>query len=71
MSSALFSPVTMRELSIANRIVVSSMCQYAADEGSANDWHVMNLGQYAMGAAGLVMTLVLRLSLAGGGERPN
>ncbi len=56
MSSALFSPISFRGLSLDNRIVVSSMCQYNAAHGSANDWHLMNLGQYAMGAAGLVMT---------------
>jgi 2,4-dienoyl-CoA reductase-like NADH-dependent reductase (Old Yellow Enzyme family) len=65
MSSALFSPISMRELSIANRIVVSSMCQYAADDGNATDWHVMNLGQYAMGAAGLVMTEAAHVSAEG------
>jgi 2,4-dienoyl-CoA reductase-like NADH-dependent reductase (Old Yellow Enzyme family) len=65
MSSALFSPFTMRDLEIANRIVVSPMCQYAAVDGSARDWHLMNLGQYAMGAAGLVMTEATHVSPEG------
>ncbi|MDP6565343.1 MAG: NADH:flavin oxidoreductase/NADH oxidase, partial [Alphaproteobacteria bacterium] len=56
MTSALFQPIALRGLDIANRIVVSSMCQYNAEHGSAKDWHLMNLGQYCMGAAGLVMT---------------
>jgi 2,4-dienoyl-CoA reductase-like NADH-dependent reductase (Old Yellow Enzyme family) len=56
MSSALFGPIALRGLSLPNRIVVSSMCQYNAKNGSANDWHLMHLGQFAMGAAGLVMT---------------
>jgi 2,4-dienoyl-CoA reductase-like NADH-dependent reductase (Old Yellow Enzyme family) len=65
MSSALFSPISLRETEVANRIVVSSMCQYAAHDGSANDWHLMNLGQYAMGAAGLVMTEATHVSPEG------
>jgi 2,4-dienoyl-CoA reductase-like NADH-dependent reductase (Old Yellow Enzyme family) len=53
-SSALFSPLQLGDLTLDNRIVVSPMCQYAATDGVAEDWHLMNLGQYAMGAAGLV-----------------
>jgi 2,4-dienoyl-CoA reductase-like NADH-dependent reductase (Old Yellow Enzyme family) len=56
MSSALFSPITMRGLTLPNRIVVSPMCQYNSDDGSANDWHLMHLGNFSLGAAGLVMT---------------
>ena len=56
MSSALFSPITLRELKLNNRIVVSPMCQYNSTDGSANDWHLVHLGGLAMGAAGLVMT---------------
>ena len=56
MASALFSPITMRGLTLPNRIVVSPMCQYASDNGSATDWHLMHLGSFSLGAAGLVMT---------------
>jgi len=56
MSSALFSPLTLRGLTLANRVVVSPMCQYNSDHGSANDWHLMHLGQFSLGAAALVMT---------------
>ncbi len=56
MTSQLFSPIALRDLELANRIVVSPMCQYQAVDGAAQDWHLMNLGQYAMGAAGLVFT---------------
>lgn len=56
MSSVLFTPFQMRALTLPNRIVVSSMCQYMSENGSANDWHLMHLGQFAMGAAGLLMT---------------
>jgi 2,4-dienoyl-CoA reductase-like NADH-dependent reductase (Old Yellow Enzyme family) len=55
MTSALFSPITLRGLTLPNRIVVSPMCQYASTEGSATDWHLMHLGSFSLGAAGLVM----------------
>ena len=56
MASVLFTPITMRGLTLPNRIVVSPMCQYNSTNGSANDWHLMWLGNMALGAAGLVMT---------------
>jgi 2,4-dienoyl-CoA reductase-like NADH-dependent reductase (Old Yellow Enzyme family) len=65
MTSALFTPFQMRGLTLPNRIVVSPMCQYMSDAGSANDWHLMHLGQFAMGAAGLVMTEATHVSAAG------
>lgn len=55
MSSALFSPLTLRGLTLDNRIVVSPMCQYSAHDGTAQDWHLMHLGQFAMSGAGLVI----------------
>ena len=65
MTSALFTPFQMRGVTLPNRIVVSSMCQYMSDNGSANDWHLMHLGQFAMGAAGLVMTEATHVSPEG------
>ena len=65
LASALFSPIRLRGLDLPNRIVVSSMCQYDADDGSANDWHLMHYGQFAMGAAGLVMTEATHVSPKG------
>lgn len=56
MGSRLFSPITLRNLSLPNRIVVSPMCQYSAVDGSANDWHAMHLGHLAISGAGLLMT---------------
>ncbi|MGQ0579637.1 MAG: oxidoreductase, partial [Betaproteobacteria bacterium] len=56
MTSVLFSPIELRGLRLANRIVVSPMCQYMSEDGSANDWHLMHLGQFAMGAGGLLIT---------------
>ena len=55
MASVLFSPITMRGLTLPNRVVVSPMCQYNSDNGSANDWHLMHLGNMSLGCAGLVM----------------
>ncbi|MCW5621129.1 MAG: NADH:flavin oxidoreductase/NADH oxidase [Burkholderiales bacterium] len=65
MTPALFTPFRLRELTLPNRIVVSPMCQYASDDGNANDWHLMHLGQFAMGAAGLVITEATHVSPEG------
>jgi 2,4-dienoyl-CoA reductase-like NADH-dependent reductase (Old Yellow Enzyme family) len=65
MTSALFSPLQLRGLTLPNRIVVSPMCQYMSQDGDANDWHLMHLGQFAMGAAGLVMTEATHVSALG------
>jgi 2,4-dienoyl-CoA reductase-like NADH-dependent reductase (Old Yellow Enzyme family) len=54
MKKVLFSPLSLRELTLANRIVVSPMCQYSAVDGSATDWHLMHLGQFSVSGAGLV-----------------
>ncbi len=55
MSSALFSPYKLAGLELANRIVVSPMCQYSANDGCANDWHLMHLGMLANSGAALVV----------------
>jgi|SRR5450830_205091 len=55
MSSTLFSPLTLRELTLPNRIAVSPMCQYSAQDGFVNDWHLVHLGSRAVGGAGLVI----------------
>ena len=52
----LFSPFTLRGLELKNRIGVSPMCQYSSEEGYATDWHLVHLGAFASGGAGLVMT---------------
>ena len=54
MPSLLFSPLTLRGVTLRNRAVVSPMCQYSARDGFANDWHFVHLGQFAMGGFGLV-----------------
>lgn len=50
----LFSPLTVRSVTLRNRIGVSPMCQYSATDGFANDWHYVHLGSRAVGGAGLV-----------------
>jgi 2,4-dienoyl-CoA reductase-like NADH-dependent reductase (Old Yellow Enzyme family) len=55
MSSALFSPTTVGSTELPNRIVVSPMCQYSADDGCANDWHLMHLMQLGISGAGLIV----------------
>ena len=56
MTSKLFSPFTLRDLELANRIVVSPMCQYSAEDGAANDWHQAHLTMLSNSGAGLLMT---------------
>jgi anthraniloyl-CoA monooxygenase len=51
-----FTPFRLRGLMLPNRVVVSPMCQYMAEEGLPNDWHLVHLGSRAMGGAGLVFT---------------
>jgi 2,4-dienoyl-CoA reductase-like NADH-dependent reductase (Old Yellow Enzyme family) len=52
----LFSPITLRGVTLKNRVVISPMCQYSAHDGMANDWHFVHLGKMATGGAGLVFT---------------
>ncbi len=55
-SPRLFTPLTLRDVTIRNRIVISPMCQYSANDGVAGDWHMVHLGRYGTGGAGLVFT---------------
>ena len=52
----LFTPLTIREVTLRNRIAVSPMCEYSSTDGFANDWHLVHLGSRAVGGAGLVFT---------------
>ncbi len=52
----LFSPLTLRDVHLRNRIAVSPMCQYSSTDGFANDWHFVHLGSRAVGGAALVFT---------------
>ena len=51
----LFQPLTVRSVTLRNRIGVSPMCQYSAEDGVANEWHFVHLGSRAVGGAGIVM----------------
>jgi 2,4-dienoyl-CoA reductase-like NADH-dependent reductase (Old Yellow Enzyme family) len=51
----LFEPLTLRGVTLRNRIGVSPMCQYSAEDGFANDWHLVHLGARAVGGAGLLI----------------
>ncbi|SDK72098.1 NADH:flavin oxidoreductase/NADH oxidase [Billgrantia gudaonensis] len=61
----LFSPFRLRGVGARNRVVISPMCQYSADEGRVNDWHLVQLGRYALGGAGLVFAEATAVSRAG------
>ena len=50
----LFTPLTLRDVTLKNRVVVAPMHQYAAKQGFPTDWHLMNVGRFAVGGAGLV-----------------
>jgi NADPH2 dehydrogenase len=55
MGSTLFTPLRIAGLEVANRIAVSPMCQYSANDGCASDWHMTHLGMLANSGAGLVV----------------
>jgi 2,4-dienoyl-CoA reductase-like NADH-dependent reductase (Old Yellow Enzyme family) len=52
----LFEPLTLRSITLSNRVAVSPMCEYSSEDGFANDWHLVHLGSRAVGGAGLVVT---------------
>jgi hypothetical protein len=53
MAVSLFTPLDIGGITLPNRIVVSPMCQYSADDGSMTDWHLQHLGTFACSGAGL------------------
>jgi anthraniloyl-CoA monooxygenase len=58
----MFQPFKLREMMLANRTVVSPMCQYSAKDGVPNEWHLVHLGSRAIGGAGLVFTEMTDIS---------
>src|SRR5262245_19876758 len=50
----LFTPLKLRDLTLKNRLCLSPMCTYSAVDGFVGDWHLVHLGQYALGGAGIV-----------------
>ncbi len=53
--SALFQPLDIGQLVLANRIIVAPMCQYSATDGNAGDWHTIHLGHLALSGAGMLI----------------
>ena len=65
MSSALFSPLTLRGLTLPNRVVISPMCQYSAHNGCATDWHLMHIGQFSVSGSGMMIVEMTNVEAAG------
>ena len=65
----LFEPLPLRDVTLANRIAVSPMCQYSAFDGLPNDWHLVHLGSRAVGGAGLLLVEATAV-VAGGTHQP-
>ncbi len=63
--SSLFEPLTIRGVTLRNRIVTSPMCEYSSDDGFASDWHLVHLGSRAVGGAALIITEAAAISAAG------
>ena len=61
----MFTPFRLRDLVLPNRVVVSPMCQYSAEDGTPGDWHLVHLGSRALGGAGLVITEMTDVSREG------
>ena len=61
----LFTPLSLRGITLRNRIMVSPMCQYSSADGFAADWHLVHLGSRAVGGAALVSTEATAVTAAG------
>jgi 2,4-dienoyl-CoA reductase-like NADH-dependent reductase (Old Yellow Enzyme family) len=62
---SLFDPLSLRGVTLRNRIAVSPMCQYSSTDGFADDWHLVHLGQFAVGGAALVLTEAIAVTPEG------
>jgi 2,4-dienoyl-CoA reductase-like NADH-dependent reductase (Old Yellow Enzyme family) len=63
--SDLFDPLTIRGITLSNRIGLSPMCQYSGEDGFATDWHLIHYGSRAVGGAGLVLTEAVAVAQEG------
>jgi len=63
--SHLFSPLTVKSITLRNRVGVSPMCQYSSGDGVASDWHLVHLGSRATGGASLVIAEATAVSPEG------
>jgi anthraniloyl-CoA monooxygenase len=64
-AAPMFQPFRLRGMTLANRIVVSPMCQYSAEDGLPNDWHLVHYGSRAVGGAGLMFSEMTCVSAHG------
>jgi 2,4-dienoyl-CoA reductase-like NADH-dependent reductase (Old Yellow Enzyme family) len=63
--SHLFSPIHLGNVALSNRLVVAPMCQYSADDGSMNAWHMMHLGTLANSGAGMLIVEATAIEAVG------
>jgi 2,4-dienoyl-CoA reductase-like NADH-dependent reductase (Old Yellow Enzyme family) len=63
--TSLFSPIELGKLTLPNRIAISPMCEYSADNGRATDWHMIHLGHLALSGAGLLFVEATAVEPAG------
>ncbi len=61
----MFTPLALRDMRLVNRVVVSPMCMYSAEDGTIDDWHLVHLGSRAVGGAGLIITEMTDVSRDG------
>ena len=61
----LFRPITLRSVTVRNRIMLAPLCEYSSIDGMANDWHMVHLGARAIGGAGIVCTEATHISPEG------
>jgi anthraniloyl-CoA monooxygenase len=64
-AAPMFQPFRLRDMTLANRVVVSPMCQYSAADGVPTDWHLVHYGSRAVGGAGLMFTEMTCVSAQG------
>ncbi|PTQ93225.1 2,4-dienoyl-CoA reductase-like NADH-dependent reductase (Old Yellow Enzyme family) [Mucilaginibacter yixingensis] len=65
MTSHLFTPFNLKSIQLRNRVVISPMCEYSSVDGFANNWHLVHLGAFATGGAGLIITEAAAISPEG------
>ena len=65
MTSQLFTPFNIKSIQLRNRVVISPMCEYSSVDGFANNWHLVHLGAFATGGAGLIITEAAAVSPEG------
>ncbi len=61
----MFTPFKLRGMELRNRVVLSPMCMYSAEEGTVGDWHLVHLGSRALGGAGLLIAEMTAVSAEG------